>query len=294
MTTGIGIILALVAMISWGFGDFLIQKSTRKVGDFETLFIISIFGAIVLTPFVWHSIPNLLSFGWDFALIILIVSSIVLFLAALLEFESLRRGELSVVEPSWSIEIPAAAFLAFFIIKERISIVQILLIIILIICLALVGLRNKKLSKSIFLEKGIILALVAGTVMGAANFLMGWGGRISDPLMVNFFTDVFLVIASGIFLLQKGKVKKTFSDLKHSYKLLLPMSLFDKIAWVAFVFSMSLAPIAIATAFSESYIIITVLLGIFINREKLQTHQKVGLIGAVLSAIILALITSNI
>ena len=36
MTAGIGIALAFVAMLCWGFGDFMIQKSTRKVGDWET------------------------------------------------------------------------------------------------------------------------------------------------------------------------------------------------------------------------------------------------------------------
>lgn len=38
MSIEIGIILAFLAMVFWGFGDFLIQRSTRTVGDAETLF----------------------------------------------------------------------------------------------------------------------------------------------------------------------------------------------------------------------------------------------------------------
>ena len=70
------------------------------------------------------------------------------------------------------------------------------------------------------------------------------------------------------------------------------MSIADNVAWVAYVFSMTLAPIAVATALSESYIVITVLLGLFVNHEKLQKHQKVGLVAAVAVALALASITS--
>lgn len=293
MTIALGITLAFVAMLAWGFGDFLIQKSTRSVGDWETLFIISLFGVIVLTPFVWHSFPALLSAGWNPMFALLLAGSVVLFFGAMLDFESLRVGKLAVVEPCWSIEIPSAALMAFFILGERISFEQVILIAILMVSLILVGLRDKKFSKELLIEKGTILAILAGIVMGGANFLMGWGGRVSDPIMVNFFTSLFLAIASGLFLLFKGRLKSTFVDLKHSYKLLLGMSLLDNIAWVAFIFSMSYAPIAIGTALSESYIIIAVLLGLFISSERLQTHQKFGLVGAITSAIILAVITAG-
>jgi len=66
------------------------------------------------------------------------------------------------------------------------------------------------------------------------------------------------------------------------------MSLFDNSAWLAFGFSMALAPISIAVAISESYIIIAVLLGFIINKEKLHKHQIIGLIFAIISAIYLA------
>ena len=44
------ILLAFGAMISWGIGDFLIQKSTRKIGDIESLAWIGIIGSIILLP----------------------------------------------------------------------------------------------------------------------------------------------------------------------------------------------------------------------------------------------------
>ena len=292
MNITIGIGLAFVAMLCWGFGDFLIQKSTRKMGDWETLFIIALFGAIVLLPFVWRDLPDLFIKNGD-RLLVLSITSVVLLLAALFDFDALKKGKLSVVEPIWSFEVPAAALLAFFILGEKISTLQIVLIVFLIVCFILIAFKEKTFSKKFFMEKGVILAFIGAILMGGANFFMGWGGRISDPLMVNFFTDVFIMIVTGAYLLLIGKFRSTFIDFKKQYKIMLPMSISDKAAWIAFVFSMSLVPIAVATALSESYIIIAVLLGLIINRERLQTHQKFGLIGAIITVIILILITAN-
>ena len=288
VTIGIG--LAFVAMLCWGFGDFMIQKSTRKVGDWETLFIISLFSALFLAPFMWHSLLELFTTA-NGGIYVLLIASVVLFVAALLDLEALRVGKLAIVEPIWSFEIPSAALLAFIILREHISWTQILLIVILMLGLMLLAFKGR-LSKSMFLEKGIFIALIAAITMGAANFFMGWGGRVTDPLMVNFFTDIFLICASGMYLIHKRKFGKAFTDIRKHFSLLIPMSIADKIAWVAFVFSMSMVSIGVATAISESYIIIAVLLGLFINKEKLQRHQKIGLVCAIFTAIVLAAVTT--
>ncbi|MEI7462914.1 MAG: DMT family transporter [Candidatus Taylorbacteria bacterium] len=291
MSISVGIGLAFIAMLCWGFGDFLIQKSARKVGDIEALFFVSLFGVVVLLPFVWKSVYPLIFGSYD-VLLILLVASIVLLLAALFDFEALRVGKLSIIEPIWSFEVPMAAILAFVILGERITWVQILLIILLIIFLVLVGFKEKKFDKKFFMERGVIIAIFGAIFMGGANFFMGWGGRVTDPLMINFVTDVFITFVTFIILIINGKLTKTFRDVKHNYSVLLPMSISDEVAWIAFVFAMTLAPIAVATALSESYIIVAVLLGLFINKEKLQNHQKVGLVGAIVVALTLATLTS--
>jgi len=289
-SVSVGIGLAFVAMLCWGFGDFLIQRSTRKLGDWETLFFMTAFGAVVLLPFVWKSLPTAFE---NRAFTILMLTSFILFIAALIDFEALKEGKLAVVEPIWSFEVPTAAFLAFFIIGERISGLQIFLVITLIVFLMLVAFREKKITKKLFMEKGVYLAFLGAVLMGSANFFMGWSGRVTDPLMVNFFTDAFIMILTGLYLIAKGRFLSLGRDLKNGYQILLPMSIADKVAWIAFVFSMTLAPIAIATALSESYIIIAVLMGLFVNREKILAHQKVGLVGAVVTVIVLSVITAG-
>lgn len=291
MTASVGIGLAFVAMLCWGFGDFLIQKSTRKIGDWETLFLVCAVGAVVLLPLVWKNIPAL--FTNNNGLWILLAGSAILFVAALLDFEALKKGKLAVVEPIWSFEVPASALLAFFILGERIGWLQIILIALLIAGLILVSLHKVRASfTKLLMEKGVMLALVAAFAMGAANFFVGWGARVTDPLMVNFFLNVFITVATGIYLVAKGKFGKTIKDAILYRGTLLPMAISDNAAWVAFAFAMSLAPIAVAVALSESYIIVAVILGLLVNRERLQTHQKIGLVAALTVALTLAAITA--
>ena len=45
--------------------------------------------------------------------------------------------------------------------------------------------KEKTSVRRFFMERGVILALVAAVAMGAANFFLGWSSRLTDPLMAN-------------------------------------------------------------------------------------------------------------
>lgn len=283
----LGVAFAIVSMFAWGFGDFLIQKSTRKVGDWETLFLICFFGLIVLFPFVYSEIPAIFS-SIDRVFLILILASLALFFASLLQFESLKKGKIAVIEPIFSIEVPIAALAAFFFLRESSSVFQIILITLLIIGLVLVSLRSYHFERKIWLEKAVVLAVFSAIAMGLANLLVGLGARETSALTIIWFTNLVIVIFTFIFLASKGRLRKLKSDLSSNKKVLLGMCILDNLAWVSFAAAMVLSPIAITVALSESYIIIAVLLGVFVNKEHIMTHQKIGLFIAIVSAVILA------
>lgn len=100
-----------------------------------------------------------------------------------------------------------------------------------------------------------------------------------------------MAVGSGLFLLARGKLFQFFRDFNRTRTLMFPMLISDNAAWVAFAFAMTLAPIGIAVALSESYIIIAVILGLALNHERLERHQKVGLLVAIAAAITLAALT---
>lgn len=230
MSLSVGIGLAFVAMLCWGIGDFWIQKSTRKLGDWESLFIITFLGALLLLPFVFRSLPAFMAGGWTRELSVLTVGGVVLFFAAILDFEALRAGKLAVVEPIWSFEVPTAALLAFFVLHERLTPVQSFLIIGLLLGLALVSLRGNVHWRRFLLERGALIALSGALLMGAANFFIGWGARLSDPLMVNFVANLIMAVFSGMYLLLRGSLGKTFSDFMGYRAVLIPMVVVDNAA----------------------------------------------------------------
>src|SRR4051812_1730758 len=97
-----GIIFALIALLAWGFGDFFIQRTSRKVGITRALFYITAAASIVLLPKVWPHLFELSSHQW----VVLIGSGIVILIVAILEFEAFKIGKLAVVEPIMSFELP--------------------------------------------------------------------------------------------------------------------------------------------------------------------------------------------
>jgi uncharacterized membrane protein len=65
----------------------------------------------------------------------------------------------------------------------------------------------------------------------------------------------------------------------------------DNAAWIAYSYSTLYIPITIAISISEGYIALAALLGLIFNKEKLNKHQYLGLILAIISAVVLAMIT---
>mgnify|MGYP001589684440 FL=1 len=216
------------------------------------------------------------------------IGALAYFIGAFLDLESLKEGKLDIVEPIWSFEIVSSSLLAFFVLGETVSPLQILFIILLIASLMLVSLRTLHFERRHLVEKGVYIALLAAVTMGAANFLIGVGSRNVDAITIKWGMDIFLAIGSGIFMLKNGEFKSLRRKVRGNSKTILCMSVFDNAAWLAFGFSMVFAPISIAVAISESYIVIAVLLGYFVNKEKLKKHQIIGLVLSVISAVYLA------
>ena len=126
---------------------------------------------------------------------------------------------------------------------------------------------------------------------GSANFFIGLGSRASDGLMMNWFLNIFMAILCLIYIIYNNGITKLFKDAKKYKKPLIGMCVFDNMAWIGFAIALTLAPIGITVALSESYIIVAVLLGMIVGKERLHHHQKIGLVLAVISAISLAAIS---
>ncbi len=285
-----GIAFAIGAIVFWGFGDFLIQRTTRKLGDWETLFVVTLFGVIILFPFIYNDLQAAAGFH-DSTFLILVGMSVVLFAAALLDFEALKKGKLAIVEPIMALEVPVTAIITFVAINEGMNALQIFLISTLVLGLVLVSAKKHHFRRQAWLERGAIVAMAGSLFMGLANFMVGFSSRITSPLFANWFLNVFIAAISLFYLMSEHKLGKLSRDFAANRKLVLSTCFLDNLAWVFIAIAATIIPIAIAFALSESYIALAALLGIIINKELLQRHQKAGLAIALGSAVVLSFIT---
>lgn len=280
-----GLVYAGIVVVAFGIGDFLIQKSTRRFGDVLSFFYIASFGLILFTPFVLDEVPQLSLDSVGFLL--LMAASVAILIAGLGEFEAFREGKLSVIEPLLVIELPVATLVAAMVIREIPTPTQLITLALLLLGIFLVSVRSFEHLRSIRWERGTALALLSACGMALADFLFGVSARATSPLMVNWFTDVFAVIVLGGYLLVKGRGHEIREDFVRYRGLILKVSFFDNIAWLSYSAAMVTLPIAIATGITESYVALSALLGLTLNHERLEEHQKAGLAITILSAIFL-------
>lgn len=284
-----GIAFALVALLLWGLGDFLIQRSTRRFGDWIALFYVTALSLLVLTPLVVRDVGRLIAA--PSALLLLSALSAIVLVVALLMFEALRGGKLSVIEPVLAVEIPVTAGLAAIVMGERLTAAQAIFMLLLIAGIVLVSTESIRNLRQIRFGTGVWYAVIAAAGMGLVNFLYGVGARQTSPLLVIWFTHLVIAVATFLYLLVHRRLAEIGEDFRRSPRLALSVSLVDTGAWLAYAASTLTIPIAMATGISEGYIALSALLGLLLNREKLHPHQLLGLMLSLGAVMVLAGIT---
>ncbi len=285
----LGIALAIFALFAWGFADFFIQKSSRVLGVWKVMFSVGVVGFIMLLPFVKDDIFSLQKGD----IILLVVLGIVILFATLFNFLALKKGKMAIVEPLIGMELPITVALSISIGKDHLTLEQSVLIAIIFVGLLMViTMHHKHLHQTRrTIEKGVMLALVAAIGLAMTNFLVGVSSRQIHPLVVIWFAYTQVALISTFYLVYTKKFGAMLKDFKAHVGATLGQSLLYNLGWVAFALSVTAIATSIVTAISESYIILGVILGIFVNREKLKFNQLVGIVLAGGGIILLGLIT---
>ncbi len=286
-----GVFFAFLAWASWGVGDFLISRSTKTFGSWLTLFYITAGAAISLFPWVLHDFSFLLQ---PAQLGILLLASLIMLAAALGNFQALKIGKISAMEPIFAFEVLIVLLFSSLFLQEPISGLQFALIILLMLGVFLVATESFQKFRSLRLEPGVWYAIGGTICMGLSNFLFGVGARSTSPLMINWFTSLCVAIVCFLYLISQRKLPQ----IKHywmKHKLLVTsVIIIDNGAWIAYSYSTLFIPIAIATGITESYIALAAGLGILVNKEQLRNHHWVGLVLAIVAAVILATTTHEV
>lgn len=285
----LGVFFAVIAMFSWGFGDFLIQKVSRTLGIWKCIFFISIIGTIGLIPFVWNDLSTLKNLHdfWFFG-----IAAFTMLIASLLDFEALKEGKLAIMEPIISTELPIAAILAIVLWHESLTFLGWILVLVIFIGTVLAVTEHHTqlhYHKRIF-EKGVIFAFATALCMGLLDLLMGVSSQEAAPLLTVWVVWVFVGAVSFIYLMHQNKLKEIKKDFFLYPTLLIGLGILDTLGWIGYCLATVHIPISITTAIAESYVSITIVLGLLINHEHIKKHQELGVLFAFIGVILLALL----
>lgn len=281
----IALIFAFLALLMWGIEDFLAQKSARKIGDMESLAIIMIVGAVILTPFVIKDLPMLFS---KQILLILAIVLIIHFLEGVFYFEALKRGKLSITSIIFEFELPITVILALLFFGESLSLPQFLLIGGVFAGIMLIATKSFSHLK-IKLEKGIIFAIIAAVLIALVDFSSAFSVRAASPVLTVWFVWVTNSILCLVYLGFKNKNLKFCRDCWNMKWLVFVMGIVATLAWLFYFFAIK-KELAMITAITEAYPVITITLGLLINKERINWHQYLGMALALSAAIALALV----
>ncbi len=280
-----GIMYALVALVSWGFGDFFIQRTSRDFGIWPSLFCITGAGSIVLLPFVFGEIP-LMVFFWPFLFLVAALTLVV----ALLEFKALQIGKLTVIEPILSFELPLTVLLGITLLGEHLTWYQGGLIALVFLGILLVA-YSGKIKAHHFWEHGAILALMATVVMAFVNFTTGLASRSVGPVATIWFVHTVIAVCCILYFTYSRSWWSFFHHIRKHPAESVAVALFDNCAWLAYSFAVILIPISLAITISESYIILAVMLGVVFNHERLKKYQWIGIILTLSAVLVLSFIS---
>ena len=224
MIVELSILFAFGAMLCWGIGDFLIQKTVRKVGDVETLAFIGLIGGVFLIPFIVKDIGLIFSLQ---NLLLLLILGIITFIVALFNFEALKVGKLSVIDVILELELPVTIVLSYIFLRESLSGIQFAFISLIFLGLLLIA--TKSFKKNIWkgIEKGFFLGIVTAIGMGAVNFLTAVSSKNISPLMAVWFPWVIFTIFCFVVIIRKRELKKFSRNFMKFKALIIFMGIFD-------------------------------------------------------------------
>lgn len=289
----IGVTFAIGTLISWGIGDFFIQRGTRDFGVWKTLLCITVISTVVLFPFIYKEIPAVFT-NLDLLLLLSLTSIVILF-TALFGFEALREGKIAIIEPIISMELPIAVILGIIFLHDFLIPIQFLLIVAIFLgVLLVVTLHPDHLRyHRRIVEKGVIYAGLGAIGLGLTNFLMGAASKATSPLFAVWFTHgvIAAVCIIRLFIVPSGR--NIVSGIKKYWRDVAVFAIFDNGAWILYGYAVRFIPVAITVAITEGYIVLAALLGILVNRERLKLHQFIGAAITAFGVITLAIITGS-
>lgn len=296
MWFNITILFSFLAMFSWGIGDFFVHRVVKRIGYLEALLWINLTAAIGLLPFVIKDIPLMWQKENIVPILLITIANIVF---SLLLLKAYSKAKLSVVDVILLGELPVTIILGMIFFKERLSWLQLIIIIFIIFGVFLISRGPKSYwhkIKEVFWkkrtnwEKGLFFALFAIIFSGIYNFLTALNAREISPLMAVWAPwTISSFILFGALLYKKG-LKTFWQNSLANKQVIFLAGTIDTAAWVFYSSAVARQDISIITAIVTGYAVIALFLDVKYNKQKIAYWQYIGAALVVIGSIAISLL----
>ena len=286
MDIPLGVFFGILAMLSWGIGDFLAAKCVRKEGVFKILFWMQAIGLVLIIP--------IFSVFFQFPLLSLTTIGIILVLAFLdiaawaAFYKGMKIGKISVISPITSAWAALTVILSLVFLNETLTMLQGIGVFLAILGTICASFKFRELIKLKLKNPGVGIkyAIIA---------LVGWGVwfAVFDVLVteLSWFLPVFLTKIVMVFYLftYAGVSKQNISFPRNTIALVALIAVLDIIAFLSYSMGVIYEFTAIVAPITAAFPVVTMILARIFFKEHMEINQKLGVTSIITGIVLLAL-----
>jgi drug/metabolite transporter (DMT)-like permease len=274
-----GIILAIIASVSWGLMDFLIKILLKNSKPVKTLLYIQAIGLIPIILYGTYIGIPLLSIEM---LLLAIGSGILMTFGYLMFFKGIKIGNISIVAPVSSTNGFIVFLAGILIYSEFLSSTAIIGAITIIIGTILASFKGKNLK----IEKGAKEAIIAA---------FGWALAfiILKPVITahgEIIPILFMRLAGTIFIFGWSKIKSIEIKIPSNLKFISLIAMIDVIGFLAYSTAITTSYISIVNPIVASYPATTLILAYLFLKERVSKSQKLGIALILLGLVMISIV----
>ena len=280
MAVWIGIILAFVAMISWGLSDLVTKLSLDRESKWKVLFLGQLIGGLLVfgVALFFADLSVLASKGISYLFILGFIN-----LAAMYTYyKSMQEKGIALTSPivnSWAL-VTIILGLVFY--KEMLGSLQWLAVVFIMGGVFAVMFKGK--AK---FDGSLIYAVISMVLWGVFFFLLKEPNLIFGALLVASLVKLITVFFSiPILVRKKVNIFKTESRILF---FIILIAITDGVGFSVFNFALKYAPVSIASLIISAVPIIGVGFGVMIFKEKLSFRQKIAIVTVIIGLILVSI-----
>jgi uncharacterized membrane protein len=284
------LLFAVISFLGWAIGDFLSVFPTRKLGAYSFAFWNNVIWFLFFLPFYPFFINDFSNLSW-LGLFTLFVVSILDLVGLVFFYEGLQIGPVSLVGTIGASFAALVVVFSLIFLKETLTVVQLISIVVIFIGLFLSTLDLQVLKKGkLILGKGIIFAFIAMICWGIGYTFI----KIPIREIGWFWPNAFIGFMFPFFylFLRLKKIQLVSPSHKNALPVLITCSLLYSIGGTAFNYALSKGLSSIVAPISGAYPTLLVLLAFIFLKDRITKQQILGIVTTIVGIIFLSFYSS--